>query len=445
MSTVINIAPSSGITVGTTAVTSGTNGRVFFQAGGVVQQDANFTYDNTLKRLGLKAVGTAATDIPLQVLNSSGTVTNFKIQGNETIVFQSGSFATCTFVQDFNQAATLMLRTTGNSQAELGNDFNAAPGSTYTGALKLYNWSSALRTRIQAVGTSFWADSSSQVVIGSSTAGARLDVRAQGALSTDIAFRVRNSADTANLVSIQGDGVLNLAHLADGSRIAINTTTSGQNSVSIGSGNSGLRTVSVGYTNVANGQNGVVIGSNNSAVSSGSCGIVVGYNNTHTIGIVLGTSNSGSASTVIGNNNAIGGAGATNNNMFVFGRGMTETSGDAKLPHTFMFGSYATTGNKSGLTFKSDNKNHLLLGYDIMDTSYSSGNGTNWLGVKSGIAPNGAVDAFQVYSADITAGNAAPHFRTEVGDVIKLYKQSSAGIATVGDLVTILTNLGLLG
>jgi hypothetical protein len=42
--------------------------------------------------------------------------------------------------------------------------------------------------------------------IGGGTAGARLDVRAQGALSTDIAFRVRNSADSANLVSIAGNG-----------------------------------------------------------------------------------------------------------------------------------------------------------------------------------------------------------------------------------------------
>jgi len=34
----------------------------------------------------------------------------------------------------------------------------------------------------------------------------RLDVRAQGALSTDIPFRIRNSADSANLLTMQGDG-----------------------------------------------------------------------------------------------------------------------------------------------------------------------------------------------------------------------------------------------
>ena len=82
MSTGINIAPSSDLTVGTTAVTSGTDGRVFFQAGGVVQQDANFTYDNTLKRLGLKAVGTAATDIPLLIQDSAGTGKLFQATGD---------------------------------------------------------------------------------------------------------------------------------------------------------------------------------------------------------------------------------------------------------------------------------------------------------------------------------------------------------------------------
>ena len=39
-----------------------------------------------------------------------------------------------------------------------------------------------------------------------STSGARLDVRAQGALSTDIAFRVRNSTDTTDLFNVNGLG-----------------------------------------------------------------------------------------------------------------------------------------------------------------------------------------------------------------------------------------------
>jgi hypothetical protein len=69
------------------------------------------------------------------------------------------------------------------------------------------------------------ADTSGNVRIGTTTdAGFRLDVngtarfgattvRAPGALSTDIAFRVQNSADTANLFQVKGNGTLNAANL----------------------------------------------------------------------------------------------------------------------------------------------------------------------------------------------------------------------------------------
>jgi hypothetical protein len=298
---------------------------------------------------------------------------------------------------------------------------------------------------VQQSGSLFWDNTNARLGVGATPAStARLDVRAQGALSTDIAFRVRNSADTANLMSVQGDGVLNLAHSSDISRIAINATTSGQAAIAIGSGNSGLRTVSVGYNNDASGSNGVVIGQGNTAAAAGGCGIIVGYNNNHPNGTVVGKSNTGAASLIFGNLNAIGGSGPTNNRVSAFGNGMTETSGNAKMPHTFMFGSYDTTGNKAGLSFRSNNLNHLLLGYDIMSASYSNTTGTNWIGIANGTAPSGSIDAFQQYSADITAGNAAPHFRTENGNIIKLYQQSSAGITSVGQLVTVLQNLGLL-
>lgn len=52
----------------------------------------------------------------------------------------------------------------------------------------------------------FVFDASNQLVIGGHTGGAKIDVKAGGALSTDIAFRVRNSADSANIATIQGDG-----------------------------------------------------------------------------------------------------------------------------------------------------------------------------------------------------------------------------------------------
>jgi hypothetical protein len=85
--------------------------------------------------------------------------------------------------------------------------------------------------------------------------------------------------------------------------------------------------------------------------------------------------------------------------------------------------------------------------------------------ISSGTAPSTSpTDAFQLYSADITAGNAAAHFRTENGAVIKIY-QETTGVAgatraavagntvsdadtfdgyTVPQIVKALRNLGIL-
>jgi len=51
----------------------------------------------------------------------------------------------------------------------------------------------------------FVIDASGNTGIGTTTPQAKLDVRAQGNLSTDIAFRVRNSGDTGNLFAVRGD------------------------------------------------------------------------------------------------------------------------------------------------------------------------------------------------------------------------------------------------
>ena len=53
----------------------------------------------------------------------------------------------------------------------------------------------------------FWDNTNKRLGVGATPASTvRLDVRAQGALSTDIAFRVRNSADTRNFLTVNGAG-----------------------------------------------------------------------------------------------------------------------------------------------------------------------------------------------------------------------------------------------
>jgi hypothetical protein len=60
---------------------------------------------------------------------------------------------------------------------------------------------------LQQDSTLFWDNTNKRLGVGATpSTSVRLDVRAQGALSTDIAFRVRNSADTQNIVEVDGDG-----------------------------------------------------------------------------------------------------------------------------------------------------------------------------------------------------------------------------------------------
>jgi hypothetical protein len=89
---------SSGITVGTTTITSGTSGRIAFNNGGVYGEDAGITYSSANKRLTLG--GTTAT-IPLIARNST-QATNFIVTSNNSR--NSGA------IGFFNDALTAAMR-----------------------------------------------------------------------------------------------------------------------------------------------------------------------------------------------------------------------------------------------------------------------------------------------------------------------------------------------
>jgi hypothetical protein len=76
------------------------------------------------------------------------------------------------------------------------------------------------------------------VGIGQTPPTARLDVRAQGALSTDIAFRVRNSANTADWFSVQGNNITNVVRLTSSESITI-AQPAGQYYPTLGFSNNG--------------------------------------------------------------------------------------------------------------------------------------------------------------------------------------------------------------
>jgi hypothetical protein len=201
MSTAIQIASKSGITIGTTAVTSGTDTRVFFQQAGVVQQDANFTFNNTQKRLTLRAVGTAVTDIPFLVRNSADTDNLAYVSGNGLAIIGINASSSPTLIIDPSGSARATLRG-GTNQSILLNSsgFNNLNGGS--GGWDIEATGGQIRQRN---GSNYTLLSGNFFGIGR-TPSARLDVQSQGALSTDIAFRVRNSADTSNIFEVRGNG-----------------------------------------------------------------------------------------------------------------------------------------------------------------------------------------------------------------------------------------------
>jgi hypothetical protein len=281
MATGIQISPSSDITVGTTAISNGTEGRVLFQgAGNVVQQDAGLFWDNTNKRLGIGA--TPSTSV-------------------------------------------------------------------------------------------------------------RLDVRAQGALSTDITFRVRNSADSANLLAVQGNNV-----------------------VQLGASNINFPTLNL----VSNVNPAITFSDINGSTSF----FKQYYQANGAVGSLLNESLTISKlGTPLGGN---GEAGRTN-----------------FINSTTNWGVYLGSANRGGYHFYFNNSEAIT---ETDRAFWITPDRRQLIYNKSGDTVVGDVNSFCFYSDDQTAGNAAPHFRTENGSVVKLYQQTSTGTETVADVVQYLKNLGLL-
>ncbi len=303
---------------------------------------------------------------------------------------------------------------------------------------------------VQQSASLFWDNTNARLGIGATpSTTVRLDVRAQGALSTDIAFRVRNSADTANILTVNGDG--SQAWL-DPANNAFTTIRSGAstliqwgntNFLSIGIGHGHTMTGTDSY-NVLIGGGATISSGTGEAIKIGVFGVSTGVG---TINIGYSGRVNGSYAIKIGRHTGVSSFGGTNSIHL----GRTVSGNDIAADNVFM--TYFNSQSSSTLTRA--NGSFGLLGQQayilgngtgIYGTDTFMGNGGNTLVIRNhpNIPSTNITDSFQQYSSDIVAGNAAPHFRTENGNIIKLYQQSSSGITTVAQLVTVLQNLGLL-
>jgi hypothetical protein len=341
---------ASTLTVGTTAVASGTIGRVFFQGtGNVLQQSANLFWDNSNNRLG---IGTSS---PGQTLDISG---NSRFQFG---TIESG------------------INITGNS------------GST-----------------------------TAAIVVGTGTLGTSgsLEIWRNGAFALQFVSNIANLG-TAYTRLKQGAGLTITG--SGGSSTAANSLILGSNAADAGV-----------FTATSGTQNTVNIGTSSNDVWSPSSGTAT-YN---LLRINPRTNTSGSYSGIV--------------RGILIDPTLTSTTGVTYRPIETITGD---------VVFNSTSGN-VAIGGTSFGTS-SSKVFAQYNGTSPGSSPT---DAFQMYSADITAGNAAPHFRTENGNVVKIYQETTGvGAATfvsntsliandtatfdgytIGQVVKALRNLGIL-
>jgi hypothetical protein len=415
------IFSGSGITVGTTPVTSGTNGRVFFQAGGVIQQDGAFNWDNTNKRLGIGANATSPTAALFLRTNT--------IVANDIVTIQNGQYGNGIFRVRDNATASqstigsifVQARIYGSGSTITGNEFDlggyglgASYGDNGSNAVWLNNQGNVGNgdgTSVISVSSNFYVNLQTtkkykfEAVTGNfgignvGTLGARLDVRAADGLS-NAAFRVQNSVGTADIFSIRGNDTINYLNGASGG-IAI-TKTDGYNSARISMSDA------FGQQVYIDGASRLIATNNLKCGNAGN-----GY-----IGLVTTTGQDrflkfvnffGDESLSIGGNNYDGYA-----TMHIKG----SLSYDANL---IRVSKLDNTNN-----FVVSDRANVALGGTTFGTS-----ARHVLAQYTGVAPTTSVaDGFQQYSADVVPNNAAPHFRTENGAIVKVYQETTAVAAS---------------
>jgi hypothetical protein len=421
MSTGINIAPSSDITVGTTAST-GVNGRVFFQAGGVIQQDANFTYDNTLKRLELKAVGTAATDIPFIVQNSAGTINNFYINGLGEGYFKSQQ------AQPYGITIE-NIQTSSSSENTLGSRLTLVSSGTNPGDRAYLHYhnsngggsnagtfiiSSPRGFRFDSPGTYVsdnyrWGTTTAanHMALQAVSAGNILRLNVAGGGSTSSEIQIANALSNYSWWKAPNNDA---NHAMSWGRTATEYMRLNQ------SGFLGIGAISPGARLDVRAQG---------ALSTDIAFRVRNSADTQNLYYQDGTG------TFIFRNNA--------GNKFIYWDGSNTlqlgTSGGQTLNINTESTAVTRITTTSDLLY-SGVSTHVFLQYkngnfQLEQTSgIAQTSGEGGLSLKNGTAPTvSSADRFIQYSADITAGNAAPHFRTENGAIVKVYQETTAVVA----------------
>jgi hypothetical protein len=365
---------ATGLTVGSTAISSGTDGRVLFQNGGVLQQSSALSFaSGTFKVISNGAVNSVS------VRNSLDTFDIFSIS--------NGGAVLSSFLQvNGGLSSNIQFTATDNGRwVKMVHDY---------GQLQFTN---SLGNNTFTLGNNGITYFSGNTNIGGGTNGARLDVKAQGALSTDIAFRVRNSANTLDIIRANGAGEVFIGLGAGNVNTGANNTfigissglvnTSGANNIGIGINT--LKANTTGQENIAIGINALL--SNTTALYNIAIGLdslrtnTTGANNTGTGQNSLRANTIGSANSGFGSNVLYSNTTGDNNSSFGGYSLYLNTTGSGNIAFGANAGRYIADSSANSIT-----NNSVYLGFNTRALADNQTNqiviGHNAIGLGSNTA-----------------------------------------------------------
>jgi len=234
-----------------------------------------------------------------------------------------------------------------------------------------------------------WDNSSKSLGLGATpSTSVRLDVRAQGALSTDIALRIRNSANTSNILQANGNGQV----WANGTGAIATNTAFGEftfNALTTAMGNTAF-----GYNAIRNNLTGIA----NTAFGNGALQASTGTSNT-AVGFTAGQLNAGGTfntylgyaagqnGTTASQSVFIGSSAGQNSNgsqVICIGLSAGLTAGNGTIAMGYLSGAGTGTHNislgqssGSGMTTGSQN---IHIGYRTTGSGITTGNYNTLIG-----------------------------------------------------------------
>ena len=274
MSTGITLPSGGDLDIGTTPILNGTDQRVLFQEGGVLDEDDSFKFDKSLGRLTLEK--NIADRVELVIQNNVQSTGANESQGCQ-VTFYSGPLLEKAYIgfdasnnggggaghmeivspKGIHYSATgtwagyshYFTNGTGNGfgfsgfrQVGSGMRFHIRSGGGGATATAMEQQSpfggqifwkqqylkhifGSIATNNTTVTNQMIITPANLFALGPDDPTAKLDVRAQGALSTDVVFRLRNSANTDNILTVNGTNVM---AIHNGTAPTANIATAGQ-------------------------------------------------------------------------------------------------------------------------------------------------------------------------------------------------------------------------